>query len=133
VVTVEMQRGVIGDRVSDNLLKRAVSDKQVIPAAVRLVTAARAAGVRVVHATVALRAPVPPGDRWALRHLPFYGRWYRLIMSFSGIAAGTDPYRIDPEHHDPSGRPVNAGNAQRADALLAWMRSIVGDRPDLLD
>jgi len=56
VVTVEMQRGVIGDRVSDNPLRRAVSDKAVIPAAVRLVKAARAAGVRVVHATVALRA-----------------------------------------------------------------------------
>jgi biuret amidohydrolase len=56
VVTVEMQRGVIGDRVSDNALRRAVRDKQVIPAAVRLVTAARAAGVRVVHATVSLRA-----------------------------------------------------------------------------
>jgi biuret amidohydrolase len=56
VVTVEMQRGVIGDRVSDNALRRAVRDKQIIPAAVRLVTAARAAGARVVHATVALRA-----------------------------------------------------------------------------
>jgi nicotinamidase-related amidase len=56
VVTVEMQRGVIGDRAADNELKRAVNDKGVIPAAVRLVTAARAAGVRVVHATVSLRA-----------------------------------------------------------------------------
>ena len=56
VVTVEMQRGVIGDLVSDNALRRAVRDKQIIPAAVRLVTAARGAGVRVVHATVALRA-----------------------------------------------------------------------------
>jgi nicotinamidase-related amidase len=56
VVTVEMQRGVIGDRVADNELKRAVNDKGVILAAVRLVTAARAAGVRVVHATVSLRA-----------------------------------------------------------------------------
>jgi nicotinamidase-related amidase len=56
VVTVEMQRGVIGDLVSDNPLRRAVSDREIIPAAVRLVTAARAAGVRVVHATVALRA-----------------------------------------------------------------------------
>ena len=56
VVTVEMQRGVIGDLVSDNALRRAVSGKGVIPAAVRLVTAARAAGVRVVHATVGLRA-----------------------------------------------------------------------------
>jgi 4-hydroxyacetophenone monooxygenase len=77
-------------------------------------------------------APVPPGDRWALRHLPFYGRWYRLIMSLPGIAAGTGPYRIDPAYRDPCGRSVNAANAQRADALLAWMRSVVGDRPDLL-
>jgi nicotinamidase-related amidase len=56
VVTVEMQRGVIGDRVADNDLTRAVTRKGVIPATVRLVTAARAAGVRVVHATVSLRA-----------------------------------------------------------------------------
>jgi 4-hydroxyacetophenone monooxygenase len=77
-------------------------------------------------------APVPPGDRWALRHLPFYGRWYRLIMSLPGIAAGTGPYRIDSGHDDPSGRSVNAANAQRADMLLAWMKSVVGDRPDLL-
>jgi nicotinamidase-related amidase len=56
VVTVEMQRGVIGDLVSDNALRRVVRGQGVIPAAVRLVTAARAAGVRVVHATVGLRA-----------------------------------------------------------------------------
>lgn len=56
VVTVEMQRGVIGDRTPDNPLKQAVAAKGVVPAAVRLVESARAAGVRVVHATVALRA-----------------------------------------------------------------------------
>jgi nicotinamidase-related amidase len=61
VVTVEMQRGVIGDRVEDNTLKAAVSAKGMIPAAQRLVIAARAAGVRVVHATISLRA-----DRAAL-------------------------------------------------------------------
>jgi len=77
-------------------------------------------------------APMPPGDRWALRHLPFYGRWYRLIMSLPGIAVGTGPFRIDPDYDDPSHRSVNAANAKRADALLAWMRSIVADRPDLL-
>jgi nicotinamidase-related amidase len=56
VVTVEMQRGVIGDRVPDSELKRAVDAKGVIPATIRLATAARLAGVRVVHATVSLRA-----------------------------------------------------------------------------
>lgn len=61
VVTVEMQRGVIGDRVADNTLKQAVEAKGIIPAAQRLVIAARAVGVRVVHATITMRA-----DRAAL-------------------------------------------------------------------
>jgi len=78
-------------------------------------------------------APVPPGDRWALRHLPFYGRWYRFVMTFSGIAVGTDPYRIDPDHDDPTFRSVNAGHAKRSDGLLGWMTSVVADDPELLE
>ena len=76
-------------------------------------------------------APVPPGDKWALRHLPFYGRWYRFIMTFAGIAAGVDFYRIDPTHEDPTGRSVNAVHAKRANALLGWMTSLIAERPDL--
>jgi nicotinamidase-related amidase len=56
VVTVEMQRGVIGDRTTLNPLKDVVDRKQIVPATVRLLTAARAAGIRVVHATISLRA-----------------------------------------------------------------------------
>jgi 4-hydroxyacetophenone monooxygenase len=78
-------------------------------------------------------AAVPPGDRWALRHLPFYGRWYRFIMTFGGIAAGMEPYRIEPGFEDETGRSVNAVNATRADALLRWMLSIIAERPDLRD
>ncbi len=62
-------------------------------------------------------AAVPPGDRWALRHLPFYGRWYRFIMTFGGIAAGAEPYRVEPGYEDQTSRSVNAVNATRADAL----------------
>lgn len=58
VVTVEMQRGVVGELAGGGPLAEVVARRQVIPAAQRLVTAARLAGVRVVHATVALR-----GDR----------------------------------------------------------------------
>jgi len=78
-------------------------------------------------------AAVPPGDEWALRHLPFYGRWYRFIMTFAGIAMGIEPYRIDPAHDDPTHRSINAANARRADALLASMRSLVVGRPDLIE
>ena len=77
-------------------------------------------------------AAVPPGDRWALRHLPFYGRWYRFIMTFGGIAAGMDPYRVEPGYEDQTGRSVNAVNATRANALLAWMKSTIAERPDLM-
>ena len=77
--------------------------------------------------------PVPQGDAWALRHLPFYGRWYRFVMTFAGISAGMDMYRIDPDYNDSTHRSVNALNASRASALLDWMRGIVGDHPELLE
>jgi biuret amidohydrolase len=59
VVTVEMQRGVIGDRIGgngDNPLKQVAERKQIVPATARLLRAARASGIRVVHATISLRA-----------------------------------------------------------------------------
>ncbi len=78
-------------------------------------------------------AAVPPGDEWALRHLPFYGRWCRFIMTFAGIAMGIEPYRIDPQHDDPTRRSINAANARRSESLLASMRSLVSERPDLVE
>ena len=56
VVTVEMQRGIIGDLTAINPLKEVADRKQIVPATVRLLQAARASGIRVVHATVCLRA-----------------------------------------------------------------------------
>jgi len=76
---------------------------------------------------------VPPGDRWALRHLPFYGRWLRCIMTFSGVASGTDGFRVDPEYTAPDGLAVNEAHAQRKDLLLGWLLSFLDDRPDLVD
>jgi 4-hydroxyacetophenone monooxygenase len=84
----------------------------------------------IIHNPI-YHARVPDGDRWALRHLPFYGRWYRFIMTFPGISAGVEPYRIQPGHHDPSSHSVNPVHAQRADILLAWMKSMIEERPDL--
>jgi 4-hydroxyacetophenone monooxygenase len=77
--------------------------------------------------------PVPDGDAWALRHLPFYGRWYRFVMTFAGIAAGMEMYRIDPAHEDPTQQSINPLNARRAKALVASMHAIVGDDEDLLE
>jgi nicotinamidase-related amidase len=59
VLTVEMQRGVIGDQVTafgGGALVDAVKQAGTIEATQRLLRAARAAGSRIVHATISLRA-----------------------------------------------------------------------------
>jgi 4-hydroxyacetophenone monooxygenase len=76
---------------------------------------------------------VPPGDQWAQRHLPFYARWLRFMMTFPGMAIGTEPYKRDPDYDDPSSTSVNEVNAQRRDILLDWMRTMLADRPDLIE
>ena len=79
------------------------------------------------------RTPVPAGDRWALRHLPFYTRWFRFLMTYPGISIGTAPYRIDPDYSDDTGHGVNPGNAVRADQLKSWITAGLRGRPDLID
>ena len=39
---------------------------------------------------------VPEGDRWAMRHLPFYGRWFRFLTFYPGRR---------PEHRELAHRP----------------------------
>ena len=54
-------------------------------------------------------AQVPPGDRWAMQHLPFYARWFRFVMLYPGIGMGTEHYRIDPEFRGRGGRRHQRG------------------------
>jgi 4-hydroxyacetophenone monooxygenase len=79
------------------------------------------------------RKSVPAGDRWAQRHLPFYGRWFRFLMTYPGISTGVDPYRIDPDYPSDDGSAVNEGNALRREQLEGWIRSNLAERPDLID
>jgi 4-hydroxyacetophenone monooxygenase len=79
------------------------------------------------------RSAVPAGERWALRHLPFYGRWLRFLMGYTGIATGTAPYRIDPDYPNADGAAINEGNALRRAQLEAWIRSQLAGRPDVIE
>jgi 4-hydroxyacetophenone monooxygenase len=79
------------------------------------------------------RKTVPPGDRWALRHLPFYARWFRFLMGYTGIATGVEPFRCDPDYDDHDGVAINEGNAMRRDMLEGWIRSNLEGRPDLIE
>jgi nicotinamidase-related amidase len=55
VLTMELQRGVVGDRATIGTLADAVADGEVIDHAARVVAAARSAGARVVHCTAEFR------------------------------------------------------------------------------
>jgi len=78
-------------------------------------------------------ASVPDGDRWALRHLPFYTRWFRFLMTYPGISVGTKPYRVDPDYADPEGHGVNEGHAVREQQLQSWILAGLDGRPDLIE
>ncbi len=77
-------------------------------------------------------AQVPPGDAWAMRHLPFYGRWFRFLMFYPGAGLSADRVRVDPDWHDPEGLTVSEANAQRRKVLTEWITSQLADRPDLV-
>jgi 4-hydroxyacetophenone monooxygenase len=74
---------------------------------------------------------VGPGVQWALRHLPFYGRWYRFLLFWPGCDGGLAAARVDPEwpHQD---RAVSAANEMTREIFTAWISDQVGDDPELL-
>ncbi len=55
VLTMELQRGVVGDRATIAALAEVVEAAGVVPAAARVVRAARAAGAQVVHCVAEFR------------------------------------------------------------------------------
>src|ERR1700734_2408115 len=57
------------------------------------------------------RQALPPGERWAARHLPFYGRWFRFLTFYPGSGQSMEDFRIDPTYSDGgiAINPVNRG------------------------
>jgi 4-hydroxyacetophenone monooxygenase len=75
--------------------------------------------------------PVGPGVQWALRHLPFYGRWYRFLLFWPGCDGGLAAARVDPAwpHQD---RAVSEMNDMTRQLFTDWITSQVDDDPDLV-
>jgi len=76
-------------------------------------------------------AEVGPGVRWALRHLPFYGRWYRFLILWPGCDVGLHAARVDPDYPDQQ-RAISETNELTRQLFTEWITSQVGDDPDLL-
>jgi 4-hydroxyacetophenone monooxygenase len=76
-------------------------------------------------------AEVGPGVQWALRHLPFYGRWYRFLLFWPGCDKGLEAARVDADYPDQQ-RAVSEINEITRLMFTEWITSQVGDDPDLL-
>jgi 4-hydroxyacetophenone monooxygenase len=75
--------------------------------------------------------PVGPGVQWALRHLPFYGRWYRFLLFWPGCDKGLAPAYVDPDYPDQQ-KAVSEINEITRIMFTEWIASQVGDDPDIL-
>ena len=49
--------------------------------------------------------PVGPGVGWAIRHLPFYGRWFRFLIFWPGCDAGLAAAKVDPDWEPQADSP----------------------------
>jgi len=74
---------------------------------------------------------VGPGVTWALRHLPFYGRWYRFLLFWPACDGGLPAMRVDPDwpHQD---RAVSEVNDLAREFFTSWMAEQIGDDTELL-
>ena len=71
-------------------------------------------------------APVGDGQRWALRHLPYYARWLRFVQWWPIADGAADLTIIDPDW-DSGGQSVSAANQQVRELFVAWMRAFTTD------
>jgi 4-hydroxyacetophenone monooxygenase len=75
--------------------------------------------------------PVGPGVRWALRHLPFYGRWYRFLLFWPGCDKGLAAARVDPDYPDQQ-VAVSETNEFTRQMFTEWIVSQVDNDPELV-
>jgi 4-hydroxyacetophenone monooxygenase len=101
---------------------------QLVPA-----IAERTARVDVYQRTPQWMAPnvnyhesIGDGAKWAIRHLPFYGRWLRFVSWWPLTDAVQDRVVIDPDW-DTGGKSCSATNHALREMFIAWMRCFTDD------
>ena len=74
---------------------------------------------------------VGPGVGWAIRHLPFYGRWFRFLTLWPGTDTGLAAAKVDPAW-EPQERSVSEVNEMVRTMFTDWITSQVDGDPDLV-
>lgn len=75
-------------------------------------------------------ADVTDGERWAMRHLPGYARWYRFMLMWQSSDKLLELVRAEPDWPDFP-HTANAVSAARREILVKWIQDQVGDDPEL--
>jgi 4-hydroxyacetophenone monooxygenase len=75
--------------------------------------------------------PVGAGKKWALRHLPYYGRWYRFLLFWPACDGGLEAMRIDPDWAEQE-RSSSQMNELTRQTFTQYLEEQVGDDPELL-
>ncbi|HME48447.1 flavin-containing monooxygenase [Mycobacterium sp.] len=76
-------------------------------------------------------AEVGPGVKWALKHLPFYGRWYRFLLFWPACDSGLAAARVDPDWPDQQ-RAVSQANDLARMMFTEWITSQIDGDAELL-
>ena len=74
-------------------------------------------------------AAVGAGTRWALKHLPFYGRWYRFLVFWPGCDTGLAAAKVDPAWPDQQ-RAVSEANDMARMMFTEWITSQLEGDPN---
>ncbi|MFV8819512.1 NAD(P)-binding domain-containing protein [Haliea sp. E17] len=74
---------------------------------------------------------VPEAVTWATRNIPYYLDWFRFGLFWAASDGFYDTLKIDPAWSDPQ-HSLNAENASMREELIAYAKSEVGERTDLL-
>ncbi|MET0900619.1 MAG: NAD(P)/FAD-dependent oxidoreductase [Mycobacterium sp.] len=74
---------------------------------------------------------VGPGVQWALRHLPFYGRWYRFLLFWPGCDTGLAAAKVDPDWPDQQ-TAVSAVNDLARLMFTDWITTQIDGDTELL-
>lgn len=77
-------------------------------------------------------AKVGPGVQWALKHLPFYGRWYRFLLFWPACDTAFAAARVDPEWPDQQ-QSISAANDMARVMFTEWIRSQIDGDTELLE
>lgn len=75
---------------------------------------------------------VPEAVTWASKHIPYYLDWFRFGLFWAASDGFHHTLKIDPKWPDPA-HSLNAENAQMREELIAYAKSELGDRTDLLE